>query len=79
MFSRLGKDATYEEICQKFKEASEGELKGILAYTEEQVVSSDFLDDTHSSTFDARAGIPLNKRFVKLISWYVYICFVFST
>ncbi|KAJ9578557.1 hypothetical protein L9F63_005207, partial [Diploptera punctata] len=67
---RLGKDASYEEILQKFKEASEGELKGILGYTEEQVVSTDFIGDTHSSIFDARAGIPLNKKFVKLIAWY---------
>ncbi|PSN54925.1 Glyceraldehyde-3-phosphate dehydrogenase [Blattella germanica] len=67
---RLGKDTTYEEITQKIKEASEGELKGILGYTEEQVVSTDFIGDSHSSIFDARAGIPLSKRFVKLISWY---------
>ncbi|XP_069696703.1 glyceraldehyde-3-phosphate dehydrogenase 2-like isoform X2 [Periplaneta americana] len=67
---RLGKDVSYDEIIGKVKEASQRELKGILGYTEDQVVSSDFIGDTHSSTFDARAGIPLNKRFVKLIAWY---------
>jgi len=68
---RLKRDATYEEIKQKIKQASEeGPLKGILGYTESQVVSSDFLGDKRSSIFDAGAGIALNSRFVKLVSWY---------
>jgi len=67
---RLGKGATYDEIKAKVKEAAEGPLKGILAYTEDQVVSSDFIGDTNSSIFDAAAGISLNSNFVKLISWY---------
>ncbi|CAH1399618.1 unnamed protein product [Nezara viridula] len=72
--ARLQKDATYEEIKKKIKEASEGPLKGILAYTDEQVVSSDFIGNTASSTFDAEAGIQLNNKFVKLISWYDNEC-----
>nr|ATP16750.1 glyceraldehyde-3-phosphate dehydrogenase [Adelphocoris suturalis]QHI46391.1 glyceraldehyde-3-phosphate dehydrogenase [Adelphocoris fasciaticollis] len=67
---RLSKEATYDEIKQKVKEASEGPLKGILGYTEDQVVSADFIGDTNSSIFDAQAGIPLNNKFVKLVSWY---------
>ncbi len=67
---RLEKSASYEEIKQVIKEASEGSLKGILAYTEDEVVSSDFIGDRHSSIFDAKAGIALNSNFVKLISWY---------
>nr|ANS71245.1 glyceraldehyde 3-phosphate dehydrogenase [Monochamus alternatus] len=67
---RLGKGATYDEIKAKVKEAAEGELKGVLGYTEEEVVSADFIGDTHSSIFDAKAGISLNQNFVKLISWY---------
>ncbi|CAH0564952.1 unnamed protein product [Brassicogethes aeneus] len=67
---RLGKGATYDEIKQKVKEAAEGPLKGILGYTDDQVVSCDFTSDTHSSVFDAAAGISLNNNFVKLISWY---------
>jgi len=67
---RLAKAATYDEIKAKIKQASEGPLKGILGYTEEEVVSSDFIGDTRSSIFDASAGIQLNKNFVKLISWY---------
>jgi len=67
---RLGKGASYDEIKAKVKEAAEGPLKGILAYTEDQVVSSDFIGDTNSSIFDAAAGISLNNNFVKLISWY---------
>lgn len=67
---RLGKDASYDDIKAKVKEAAEGPLKGILAYTEDDVVSSDFIGDNHSSIFDAKAGIPLNSKFVKLISWY---------
>lgn len=67
---RLGKPAPYAEIKKKVKEAAEGPMKGILGYTEEEVVSCDFTSDTHSSVFDALAGIPLNDQFVKLISWY---------
>lgn len=67
---RLGKSASYDQIKAKIKEAAEGPLKGILAYTEEQVVSSDFIGDNHSSIFDAAAGIALNDNFVKLVSWY---------
>lgn len=67
---RLGKGASYDAIKQKVKEAANGPLKGILDYTEDAVVSSDFIGSTHSSIFDASAGIPLNDNFVKLISWY---------
>ncbi|XP_069696709.1 glyceraldehyde-3-phosphate dehydrogenase [Periplaneta americana] len=67
---RLGKPASYDDIKAKVKEAATGPLKGILDYTEDDVVSSDFISDTHSSIFDAKAGIPLNNNFVKLISWY---------
>lgn len=67
---RLAKEASYEEICQAIKKASQGELKGILDYTEDEVVSSDFTHDPHSSIFDAKAGISLNPRFVKLVAWY---------
>lgn len=66
----LAKPATYEEICAAVKEASETELKGILGYTEDAVVSSDFLGDTRTSIFDATAGIMLTDKFVKLVSWY---------
>jgi glyceraldehyde 3-phosphate dehydrogenase len=64
------KDTSYKEICAAMKRASETYLKGILAYTEDEVVSSDFIHDTHSSIFDAGSGIELNQRFFKLISWY---------
>lgn len=67
---RLAKPAPYEEIKKKVKEAALGPMKGILDYTEDEVVSSDFTSDTHSSVFDALAGISLNDHFVKLISWY---------
>lgn len=67
---RLAKPASYDQIKAKIKEASEGALKGILGYTEEEVVSSDFISDDHSSVFDAAAGIQLNDKFVKLIAWY---------
>jgi len=67
---RLGKGASYNDIKAKVKEAAEGPLKGVLGYTEEEVVSSDFIGDTHSSIFDASAGIALNDNFVKLTSWY---------
>jgi len=67
---RLKTGATYEEICAKIKEASEGPLKGFLGYTEDMVVSTDFLGDDRSSIFDAKAGIQLSNTFVKLVSWY---------
>lgn len=67
---RLAKPAPYDQIKQKVKEAANGPMKGILEYTEDEVVSCDFTSDTHSSIFDAAAGIPLNDHFVKLISWY---------
>lgn len=66
----LAKPATYAEICAAMKEASEGELKGVLGYTEDSVVSSDFLGDTRTSIFDAKAGIALTDTFVKVVSWY---------
>ena len=66
----LEKPATYEEICAAVKKASENELKGILEYTDEPVVSSDFLGDSHTSIFDAAAGIQLTDTFVKLVAWY---------
>lgn len=66
----LAKPATYEEICAVIKKASENELKGVLGYTEDAVVSSDFLGDTRSSIFDKAAGIALTDSFVKLVSWY---------
>jgi len=67
---RTVKETSYKEIAQKMKEASETYLKGILAYTEDEVVSTDFLHDSHSSIFDAASGIELNNRFFKLVSWY---------
>jgi len=67
---RLEKNASYDEICKAVKDASEGPLKGIMGYTNDEVVSSDFVGDSRSSIFDAKAGISLNPNFVKLISWY---------
>merc|ERR1712036_195063 len=67
---RIEKGASYDEIKETIKAAAEGELKGILAYTEDEIVSSDLNGDPHSSIFDAKAGISLNKNFVKLVSWY---------
>ncbi len=66
----LAKPAKYDEICKAMKDASEGELKGILGYTEDAVVSSDFLGDARTSIFDAKAGIALTDTFVKVVSWY---------
>jgi len=68
--ARLKNPADYETICAKIKEASEGSMAGILGYTDEDVVSSDFIGDTRSSIFDAKAGIALSDDFVKLVSWY---------
>jgi glyceraldehyde 3-phosphate dehydrogenase len=67
---RLAKDTTYDEITAAVKAAAEGPMKGILGYTEDQVVSSDFIHDPRTSIFDVNAGIMLNPRFVKLIAWY---------
>ena len=66
----LAKPAKYDEICAAMKKAAEGELKGILGYTDEDVVSSDFLGDPRTSIFDAKAGIALTDTFVKVVSWY---------
>lgn len=66
----LEKPASYDEICAAVKAASEGELKGLLGYTEDAVVSSDFLGDSHGSIFDAKAGIALTDTFIKLVAWY---------
>jgi glyceraldehyde 3-phosphate dehydrogenase len=67
---RLRDAATYEQIKQEIKDKSNGDLRGILAYTEDEVVSSDFITDSHSSIFDAGSGISLNDHFVKLVAWY---------
>jgi len=67
---RLEKETSYEEIKKVFKSASEGEMKGVLGYTEDAVVSQDFVSDKHTSIFDAGAGMELNSKFFKLISWY---------
>src|SRR5207244_485309 len=64
------KSTSYKEICAAMKNASESYLRDILAYTEDEVVSSDFIHDSHSSIFDAGSGIELNGRFFKLVSWY---------
>lgn len=66
----LEKEATYEDICKAMKAASEGSMKGTLAYTEDAVVSTDFVDCSASSIFDAKAGIALDSTFVKVVSWY---------
>ncbi|HBK30211.1 MAG TPA: type I glyceraldehyde-3-phosphate dehydrogenase [Porphyromonadaceae bacterium] len=67
---RLAKETTYEEICKAMKAASEGELKGVLGYTNEDLVSSDFIGDPHTSIFDEKAGIQLSPTFVKVLAWY---------
>ncbi|MGY3164330.1 glyceraldehyde-3-phosphate dehydrogenase type I [Ewingella americana] len=68
--ARLEKPASYKEICEAIKAAAEGELKGVLGYTEDEVVSTDFNGEKLTSVFDAKAGIALNDNFVKLVSWY---------
>ncbi|CAF4438490.1 unnamed protein product, partial [Rotaria sp. Silwood2] len=68
--ARLNKGDTYEEICAAIKEAANDPLKGILAYTDDEVVSTDFIGDKHSSISDAKAGISHNDNFVKFVSWY---------
>ena len=67
---RLEKGASYEDICNAMKSAAAGDLKGVLGYTEDAVVSSDFIGDARTSIFDAGAGISLNDNFVKVVSWY---------
>ena len=67
---RTVKETSYQEICAAMKKASETYLKGILAYCDDEVVSSDFIHDAHSSIFDAGSGIELSKRFFKLVAWY---------
>ena len=67
---KTAKAATYDEICEAVKKASETTMKGILGYTEDDVVSSDFLTDSRTSIFDKKAGIALNETFFKLVSWY---------
>jgi glyceraldehyde 3-phosphate dehydrogenase len=67
---RLAKETSYAEICAAMKAASEGELKGVLGYTEDEVVSNDFIGDARTSIFDAKAGIQLSPTFVKVVSWY---------
>jgi glyceraldehyde 3-phosphate dehydrogenase len=66
----LEKPASYEEICAVIKAASEGAMKGVLAYTDQKVVSTDFRGETNTSVFDAEAGLALDSTFVKLVSWY---------
>jgi glyceraldehyde 3-phosphate dehydrogenase len=72
--AKLAKPASYEDICKAMKEASEGELKGVLGYTDEDVVSSDFLGDPRTSIFDKKAGLSLTDTFVKVVSWYDNEC-----
>ncbi|MBP7546952.1 MAG: type I glyceraldehyde-3-phosphate dehydrogenase, partial [Corallincola sp.] len=67
---RLAKPATYAQICEAVKAAAEGPMKGVLGYTEDEVVSNDFIGEVMTSVFDAKAGIALNDNFVKLVSWY---------
>ena len=67
---RLEKAATYEQVKAAIKEESEGKMKGILGYTEDDVVSTDFIGDNRSSIFDAKAGIALNEKFLKVVAWY---------
>jgi glyceraldehyde 3-phosphate dehydrogenase len=67
---KINKGADYKDVCAAIKHASENDLKGVLGYTEDKVVSTDFVHDARTSIFDAKAGIGLNKNFHKLISWY---------
>ena len=67
---RLKKDVKYDEICLAMKQASEGTMKGYLGYTDEEVVSTDFIGDAHTAIFDAKAGIQLSPRFIKVVAWY---------
>ena len=70
MTVKLKKSASYEEICAAMKSASEGAMEGVLGYTEDMVVSQDFVGDTRTSIFDAKAGIALTDNFVKVVTWY---------
>ena len=70
MTVELEKATTYKDICAAMKAASQGEMKGVLGYTEESVVSTDFRGDSHPSIFDAKAGLALDSTFVKVIAWY---------
>jgi glyceraldehyde 3-phosphate dehydrogenase len=67
---KTAKETSYAEICAAMKKASEGSMRGVLGYTNEEVVSSDFIGDRRSSIFDEKAGIELNKKFFKIVSWY---------
>jgi len=67
---KLGKETTWEEICAEVKRACSAEMKGIVAYTEDAIVSSDIIGDPHTAIFDAKAGIMLNPTFVKIVAWY---------
>lgn len=67
---RLSKPTSYDEICQKMKEAASGDMKGILYYCDEEVVSTDFIGSTYSAIFDKGAGIALNEQFFKIVAWY---------
>lgn len=75
---KLAKPAKYEEIVAAIKKAADGPMRGILGCTEDEVVSSDFISDTRSSIFDARAGIALNDTFVKLVAWVCFVTLLFS-
>ena len=66
----LKKDASYDEVMGKLREASEGEMRGVLGFTEDPIVSADVIGDRHSSIVDAKAGIALSSNFMKLVSWY---------
>jgi len=66
----LNKEATYKEICAAMKAASEGAMKGVLGYTEDKVVATDFRGETCTSVFDAEAGLALDSTFIKVVSWY---------
>ena len=67
---KLNKETSYEEVCKMMKHKSENELKGILGYTEESVVSQDFVGESISSVFDAKAGIQISPKFLKVVAWY---------
>jgi glyceraldehyde 3-phosphate dehydrogenase len=66
----LSKDASYDDICKAMKDASEGEMKGVLGYTDQKVVSTDFRGESCTSIFDAEAGMALDSSFVKVVAWY---------
>jgi glyceraldehyde 3-phosphate dehydrogenase len=68
--AELNSASDYDAICEAMKSASEGSMKGVLGYTDEKVVSTDFVGSTHASTFDAEAGMSMDETFVKIVSWY---------